>query len=126
VYPGAMHTRFEHSLGVMHLATRMFNAITGKDRNKILLKDMRISEDEFPRYRTIVRLAGLLHDIGHAPFSHAGEEIFPMVKEGKHYKHEDYSVAIIKLCFKDLIERLYSDLAIKIEEVYGLIEGNVD
>ncbi|MHC9541027.1 MAG: hypothetical protein AB9903_16120 [Vulcanimicrobiota bacterium] len=30
VYPGAMHTRFEHSLGVMHLATRMFDAITGK------------------------------------------------------------------------------------------------
>jgi len=49
VYPGAHHTRFEHSLGVMHLC--------GRIRIKIL------------------RLAGLLHDIGHGPFSHVSEQI---------------------------------------------------
>ncbi|MHC1599825.1 MAG: HD domain-containing protein [Candidatus Methanospirareceae archaeon] len=58
VYPGAHHTRFEHSLGVMHLCGRIGSELElGEDRIKIL------------------RLAGLLHDIGHGPFSHVSEQI---------------------------------------------------
>lgn len=60
VYPGALHTRFEHSLGVMYLAGKL------SDR---LLKD-RDSDD-----KQLVRLAALLHDIGHGPFSHVSESI---------------------------------------------------
>ncbi|MFZ3058403.1 MAG: HD domain-containing protein [Candidatus Methanoperedens sp.] len=58
VYPGAHHTRFEHSLGAMHLA--------GKVGENLNLSDEQTK---------ILRLAGLLHDIGHGPFSHVSEQI---------------------------------------------------
>lgn len=83
VYHGAEHTRFGHSLGVMHLVSRAFNAaITGY-------------EDQFPEakrswYEQILRLIALTHDIGHAPFSHASETVFP---DG--IEHEDYTVKIV-------------------------------
>src|SRR5438105_4063086 len=66
VYPGAMHTRFEHSLGVMHTATMMFDDIW--DRREPLLSDFGVTTGGKERYRTLVRLAALLHDVGHAPF----------------------------------------------------------
>ncbi|MBU9736281.1 HD domain-containing protein [Diplocloster agilis] len=59
IFPGAEHTRFIHSLGVMHLADQM--AI-----------QLRYSGEE----RQLVRLAGLLHDIGHYPLSHVGERAY--------------------------------------------------
>lgn len=58
VYPGALHTRFDHTLGVLHVAGQ-------------LCKQLRIDE---PHTR-IIRLAALLHDIGHGPFSHVSETI---------------------------------------------------
>lgn len=58
VYPGAHHTRFEHSLGVMYLAGKVS-------------KNLELSNDK----TKILRLAGLLHDIGHGPFSHVSEQI---------------------------------------------------
>ncbi|WP_448583640.1 HD domain-containing protein [Thermocrinis sp.] len=57
VFPSAQHTRFEHSLGVMNLAESIYRGLGYKDEE--LLK--------------IVRLAGLLHDVGHPPFSHTTE-----------------------------------------------------
>ena len=56
IFPGAEHTRFIHSLGVMHIADQM--AI-----------QLRYTDEE----RQLVRLAGLLHDLGHYPLSHVGE-----------------------------------------------------
>jgi HD superfamily phosphohydrolase len=66
VYPGANHTRFEHSIGVMYLAGRVtenFNI------------SQRISKDE----AEMIRIAALLHDVGHGPFSHVFEHL--LVKE---------------------------------------------
>ena len=74
VYPGATHTRFEHSLGVMHVATQLFDALTR--RQPELFKELDYETTGKPRQ--LVRLAALLHDIGHAPFSHAAEELFPI------------------------------------------------
>ena len=69
VYPGATHTRFEHSLGVMHLATLMFDAIVKKPENmKILNEELRYDKSGLKIERQLIRLAALLHDIGHAPF----------------------------------------------------------
>src|SRR5689334_3314525 len=67
VYPGANHTRFEHSLGVMHTATRMFDAATTKGMTSLLAHNF--NEDGLRRERVLVRLAALMHDLGHPPFS---------------------------------------------------------
>lgn len=78
VYPGAMHSRFEHSLGVLHVASRLFDAIATKSKDTLINEHV-YTEDGLKRDRTLVRLAALLHDVGHAPFSHAAEDLFPLV-----------------------------------------------
>lgn len=75
VYPGANHTRFEHSVGAMHLAGLMAENIT-EDETEI----------------QALRLAGLLHDVGHGPFSHIFEEI--LAKKGQN--HEDITTWLVK------------------------------
>src|SRR5882724_1765539 len=87
VYPGATHTRFEHALGAYHLTRRALASL--EERGEL---DGVPDED-----RLAVRLAALLHDIGHYPFSHALEEAgFP--------SHEALGVA--KLRQGELGERL--------------------
>lgn len=94
VYPGAMHTRFEHSLGVCHIATRLFNAIVSNDL-EVLKSDYAFTDAGVARQRQIIRLAALMHDLGHGPFSHAAEEVFPFKENGEdRYVHEDYSASI--------------------------------
>jgi len=77
-YPAAQHTRFEHSLGVMHIASQAGHALHEKE----ILKSDDIE---------ILRLSGLLHDIGHGPFSHLFEEII----QEKKISHEDFGKEII-------------------------------
>ena len=60
VYPGAVHTRFEHSLGTLHVAHRILDHLHRLGN---------VPEDDI----RIVRLAALLHDIGHGPYSHVSE-----------------------------------------------------
>ena len=79
IYPGAQHTRFEHSLGVMHIASMAGQALAEKGV---------VSFDDIQN----LRLAGLLHDIGHGPFSHLFEEIF---EEKRKISHEDLGRDII-------------------------------
>lgn len=74
-YQGAEHSRFTHSLGVMHLMTRVLDRL-GRDRT--------IDEE----HRLVGRVAGMLHDIGHGPFSHAIEKVL-----GRN--HEWWSMEII-------------------------------
>jgi uncharacterized protein len=69
VYPGANHTRFEHSLGTMFLAD-------------VAARRFGLSEKD----RMLVVAAGLLHDIGHGPFSHASE---PLMEQYLHMTHDD-------------------------------------
>ena len=103
VYPGAMHTRFEHSLGVMHVATRMFDRIT--EARKPLLDELGFTEDGLKRQRILIRLSALLHDVGHSPFSHAGEELMPLdPATGKPFKHEHYSAELIRRLMTDVID----------------------
>ena len=71
VFPGADHSRFAHSIGVMHLARRILNRIAEICPNLI---------DDYQR--VVVLSAALLHDVGHGPFSHAFEKI----TEDKHEK----------------------------------------
>jgi HD superfamily phosphohydrolase len=87
VYPGATHTRFEHALGAYHLTRRALASL--EERGEL----ERVAQEEC----LAVRLAALLHDIGHYPFSHALEEAgFP--------SHEHLGVA--KLDQGELGQRL--------------------
>ena len=70
-YPGAQHTRFEHSLGVMHIAGQAGQALQEKEI---------IKSDDIEN----LRIAALLHDIGHGPFSHLFEEVAQRKKKSSH------------------------------------------
>lgn len=125
-YPGATHTRLEHSFGVMQMATDIFNSIISKQRARDLLEEQyQLNSGGIDRYRKIIRLAALLHDIGHTPFSHTGEDLMPYKceKGGKQYEHEEYSIAIIKKYFKDIIEEhpINANYKIEVEEVTALL-----
>lgn len=126
IYPGAMHTRFEHSLGVMHIASLLYDAVAV--RSLPLLKDhLSYTEEGLRRDKLIVRLTALLHDTGHSPFSHAGEDLFPIdPASGKAFKHEAYSAAIIRHELRDVIENhpLNQNFAIKAEDLASLLEGS--
>lgn len=104
VYPGAMHTRFEHSLGVCHIATRLFNAIAVNGAD-VLRSEYDFTDSGVARQRQIIRLAALMHDLGHGPFSHAAEEVFPFKEDGlRRYVHEEYSASIGINILGDLIK----------------------
>ena len=71
VYPGASHKRFEHSLGVMELASRVFDIVTHSDNvSEEVRGQLRpIGENKLDYWRNVLRVASLLHDVGHLPFS---------------------------------------------------------
>jgi len=127
IYPGAMHTRFEHSLGVMHTATLLYDSIVRCSRD-ILGSELQYKEDGLKRHRVLIRLAALLHDVGHGPFSHAGEELMPSRREdSRRYKHEDYSAAIIRRHFRDVIDEHpvnTANFSLRSEDVALLVEGS--
>lgn len=125
VYPSAMHTRFEHSLGVMHVATKMFDEIV-KRRLDFLKSELFFTEGGLEKDRVLVRLSCLLHDVGHAPFSHAAEELMDKdPRTGKKYKHENYSAAVVKFLLKDVIEnhRLNQNYNIKAQDIADFLNG---
>lgn len=97
VYPGANHTRFEHSLGVYFLASQCCKAL-----------ELEKSES------LIISIAGLLHDIGHGPFSHLTEEItdYP--------SHNSITTDLIKW---SVISDVLSKYGISVSKISKLIEG---
>lgn len=69
VFPGAEHSRFSHVLGAMNLAGRVYDALAAKAPD-LLTPDQSATE------RRLLRVAALVHDVGHAPFSHSAEDLF--------------------------------------------------
>jgi uncharacterized protein len=81
VYPGGTHTRFEHSLGVMQVASLIFDKVTASTPLP--------SDSSY--WRQMIRLAALCHDLGHLPFSHLAEKA--LLGSGG---HEEWTLKIIK------------------------------
>lgn len=128
VFPGATHNRYVHSLGVMHLADRIAFQLGFSDYQ-----------------RQIARLAGLLHDIGHYPFSHDVESVFmrefprngstPYLNgsQGRPFHHERigsqlvaYSSQIQKILKEQFVERYVDkseEVVYELNKVTKLIGG---
>lgn len=87
VYPGAVHTRFEHSLGVYWLAGEAVQMLKK-------YQGLELGIDNFDIQT--VKLAGLLHDVGHGPFSHLFQsEFLPLVMNGTEWSHEQMSTKMV-------------------------------
>lgn len=74
-FQGAEGSRFTHSIGAMYVAHKFLNSLTG-------------NQDEINKYKPLILVSALLHDLGHGPFSHVTEKII-------NYHHEDWSCRII-------------------------------
>jgi HD superfamily phosphohydrolase len=123
VYHGAEHSRFGHALGVMHLAGEAVQRVV--DGNRDLVRERlgwgpNCVEEGTRRLVLLARLAALLHDVGHGPFSHTGEKrLFP---EGT--DHQDYGAAIVRAAtIGDIIDSSLAPEGITREEVAQLIVG---
>lgn len=96
VYPGATHKRFEHALGTMELATKVYDVVTdpqnAHERIRSLVPEISSPPESLGYWRQVLRMAALCHDIGHLPFSHAAEK--DLLPEG--WNHERLTVEIIK------------------------------
>jgi len=99
VYPGANHTRFEHSVGTMHLAG-------------VASRQFGLSDED----RRLVMIAALLHDVGHGPFSHASE---PLMEARLGRTHDDIA-GIAEAQFGALLE----PLGINPSEVCAIVKGS--
>ncbi|KAH9708954.1 HD domain-containing protein [Citrus sinensis] len=98
VYPGAVHSRFEHSLGVYWLAGTAVQTLKDYQGLELDIDDIDIQT---------VKLAGLLHDVGHGPFSHMFErEFLPRVLSGSNWSHEDMSLKMIDY----IVDQHYIDI----------------
>jgi len=100
VYPGARHSRFDHSLGCMHLA--------GEFAKSLDLDEHR---------REVVKLAGLLHDIGHAPYSH----LFETILEEAGSSHEAMTARILRK--DDELAEAVERCGVSVKEVLEVLEG---
>ncbi len=89
VYPSANHTRFEHSLGVSHLAKKLLLSLKEKNPFLDVIDDNLIE---------LVQIAGLIHDIGHGPFSHLYDDY--IITEND-MEHEERGIEIFKKMVKD-------------------------
>jgi HD superfamily phosphohydrolase len=111
VWLGATHTRFEHSISVAYLSGHMATSLQRKQ------PELNITN----RQILLVQLAGLLHDVGHGPFSHLFDDVFLSDNQSPMAHHEQRSVAIVA---KLLNESSYTYSVEEIAFVQSLIAPN--
>ncbi|CAK5264989.1 unnamed protein product, partial [Mycena citricolor] len=113
VWPGASHNRFEHCLGVGHLARCMVEHLR-KSQPELRITDRDVN---------MVQIAGLCHDLGHGPWSHVWDgQFIPAVAPEKKWQHEDAS----KMMFRALVQKNPVQISSEadIQFVMALIDGD--
>ena len=145
IYPGAKASRFEHSLGVMHIASRMIYQVLRSTTPEELKELFNLNAGSRKRFENDccqliqkVRLAALLHDVGHGPYSHATEHILLKALDGQELDnasklfncekedipiHEYFSYKMITSDQSEIKNIIDSSSEIKAEEVAGLLIG---
>lgn len=106
VFPCATHDRFSHALGTLHVASLFADQLLMNEEYSVLARTLNAREKEF--LTRIIRMSALVHDIGHAPFSHTAESAMPKVgeltipaswmyrvAESRIARHEDFSVLLL-------------------------------
>jgi HD superfamily phosphohydrolase len=111
-FPGAVHTRFTHSIGVFHTARMLVDVV---DREM-----QRINQDPAPEKAQVALIAALLHDLGHGPFSHTFEGV--QASRGVKKRHEKWTADIIRNPVGQLHPLLESHRPGFTEEVATLLE----
>lgn len=106
LYPAAVHTRFEHSIGVAHMARSLLQSI------QRLQPDLGINDEDI----NVCMLAGLLHDVGHGPFSHLFEDVVSL-RCGVAFSHEDMSERIARRILNDMLPQA------QVDTIVGLMRG---
>ncbi|EMK6591760.1 HD domain-containing protein, partial [Vibrio cholerae] len=141
VFPSAMHSRFEHSLGVMHVAYLMFDNLrlnsyryVEKYKDEIVFPSLdRVSDEHIQE----LRLAALLHDVGHGPMSHQFDsflmsksqlisvlgdqfsDVYELIKDEDSVEHEHISLVFIK----KIIQDLNLNSSVNVDNVIKLVES---
>ncbi|PIE18020.1 MAG: phosphohydrolase [Proteobacteria bacterium] len=121
-FPGAVHHRYLHSIGAMHIGGKLVSHVLGKTA---------LSETERRRLTQLVRLAALLHDIGHPPLSHAAESLLPdrealtimgrALGEGR-ATHEDMTLKLVADSdLTEVIDARFADVGIRAAHVAAII-----
>uniref|UniRef100_A0A671W4F8 HD domain-containing protein n=1 Tax=Sparus aurata TaxID=8175 RepID=A0A671W4F8_SPAAU len=126
VYPGASHNRFEHSIGVAHLAGEL--ARLGIEQSELQITKNDITDEDI----LCVQIAGLCHDLGHGPFSHLYDGMFIKKQHpDKEWKHEkasiemfDYLVEVNGL--KKEMEKWNLNLTNDVVFIKEMIDGPLD
>ena len=132
VYPGATHTRLSHSLGVLDVASRVFDRLLPEGQSYV-------SEPRRQRMRIAVRMSALVHDLGHAAFSHSGEanmppkrQVFPEVLSDLFERpalqgradHEDYTSAfLLSDEFGAFLETVFARHDISRRDIVTILRG---
>ena len=124
VFPSANHTRFEHSIGVSHLAGKLITQL------KTNQPELNISD----RVIELVRVAGLIHDIGHGPFSHLYDTVMSKYKLPHHEERgieifknivEKYNISLSAEEIKMIIKMVEPDETIKNNYLYQIVANKV-
>uniref|UniRef100_A0A670XVC8 Deoxynucleoside triphosphate triphosphohydrolase SAMHD1 n=1 Tax=Pseudonaja textilis TaxID=8673 RepID=A0A670XVC8_PSETE len=118
VFPGASHNRFEHSLGVSHLAGRLVQALQERQ------PELNIDQRDI----LCVQIAGLCHDLGHGPFSHMFDGRFiPLARPGLEWKHEQASIQMFEhLIDSNNLKPAMEKYGLKLDEDIHFIKEQID